>query len=132
MPSILIVDDDATNRVMYSRLLRPLGDVEQASDGGAALKLLSVRKYDVILLDLHMPVIDGFTVLGVLETKQGPNRDTPVYVITADTTEQARAQTFARGAVCFLTKPVPMGTLLAFVSATLKSGAAKASIGKKP
>jgi CheY-like chemotaxis protein len=132
MPSILIVDDDVTNRAMYARLLRPVGEIEQASDGGEALRLLSVRKYDVILLDLHMPVIDGFAVLGVLDSKNGPNRETPVYVITADTTDQARAQAFNRGAVCFLTKPVPMGTLLAFVSATLKSSAAKASIARKP
>ena len=124
MPSILIVDDDATNRTMYSRLLRSLGEVEQASDGGEALRLLSARRYDVILLDL-------LTVLGVLDSKPGPNSDTPVYVITADTTDQAREKAFHRGAVCYLTKPVPMATLLAFVGATLKTKAATQSMGKR-
>ena len=131
MPSILIGDDDATNRTMYSRLLRSLGEVEQASDGGEALRLLSARRYDVILLDLHMPIIDGLTVLGVLDSKPGPNSDTPVYVITADTTDQAREKAFHRGAVCYLTKPVPMATLLAFVGATLKTKAATQSMGMR-
>jgi CheY-like chemotaxis protein len=110
VPSILIVDDDVTNRAMYARLLRALGDIQLASDGAEALRLLSAHKYDVILLDLHMPVIDGLTVLSVLDGKSGLNHETPIYVITADTTDQARVQAFKRGAVCYLTKPVPMAT----------------------
>jgi CheY-like chemotaxis protein len=132
VPNILIVDDDATNRAMYARLLREVGEIELACDGAEALRLLSARKYEVILLDLHMPGVDGLTVLNALESRPGLNHDTPIYVITADTTDQSRNQALGSGAICYLTKPVPMATLLAFVSATLKNSAARARITKKP
>ena len=131
MPSILIVDDDVTNRAMYARLLRSLADVELASDGAEALRLCAGRRYDVILLDLHMPLVDGFTVLKMLESKDGLNRDTPIYVITADVTDEARELAFKHRAVCFLNKPVPMATLLAFVGATLKNSAAKSTMQRR-
>jgi len=132
MASILIVDDDPTIRTMFSRALRERGDIDQASSGGEALRMLGVRKYDIILLDLHMPVIDGFVVLHTLATKPGPNKDTPVYVITADTSDQARIRALRRHAVFFLSKPVPIATLVSLVDATLKKQAARAQSPAKP
>src|SRR5262245_36030754 len=115
MAGILIVDDDPTIRAMYARVLGALGVVEVASNGGEALRLLGARRYGVVLLDLHMPVMDGFVVLHSLSSKPGPNRDTPIYVVTADTSEQSRVRALRRHAVFFLTKPVPIGTLTALV-----------------
>ena len=123
MPSILIVDDDVTIRGMFARAMKTLGDVEQAGNGAEALRMLASKKYSIVLLDLHMPVVDGFVILHTLSTMPGPNRDTPVYVLTADVSEQARVRALQRHAVSFLTKPVPIGTLMALVEATLKKGA---------
>ncbi|MEO7330045.1 MAG: response regulator [Minicystis sp.] len=120
MPSILIVDDDPTIRGMFARALKSLGDVEQAESGSEALRLLGLKKYSVVLLDLHMPVVDGFVVLQSLATKQGPNGDTPVYLITADTSDEARIRALRRHAVFFLTKPVPIATLVSLVDSTLR------------
>jgi CheY-like chemotaxis protein len=125
MSNILIVDDDPTIRAMFARALKALGDIEQAGNGGDALRLLSSKKFGVVLLDLHMPVIDGFVILHTLANKPGPNRDTPVYVITADVSETARVRALQRHAVFFLTKPVPIGTLMALVESTLKKGATR-------
>ncbi|MEP7126885.1 MAG: response regulator [Byssovorax sp.] len=123
MSNILIVDDDPTIRAMFARALKALGDIDQAANGGDALRLLSSKKFGVVLLDLHMPVIDGFVILHTLANKPGPNRDTPVYVITADVSETARVRALQRHAVFFLTKPVPIGTLMALVESALKKGA---------
>lgn len=123
MSNILIVDDDPTIRAMFARALKALGDIDQAANGGDALRLLSSKKFAVVLLDLHMPVIDGFVILHTLANKPGPNRDTPVYVITADVSETARVRALQRHAVFFLTKPVPIGTLMALVESTLKKSA---------
>ncbi|MFO0755216.1 MAG: response regulator [Byssovorax sp.] len=120
MPSILIVDDDSTIRGMFARALKSLGDVELADGGGEALKLLAAKKYSVVLLDLHMPGVDGYAVLQTLATKQGPNGDTPIYLITADTSDEARIRALRRHAVFFLTKPVPIATLVSLVDSTLK------------
>jgi CheY-like chemotaxis protein len=123
MSNILIVDDDPTIRMMFARALHAQGDIEQAANGGDALRLLSAKKYTVILLDLHMPVIDGFVILQMLSTKPGPNRETPIYVITADVSDQARIRALRRHAVFFLTKPVPIATLVALVDSTIKKAA---------
>jgi CheY-like chemotaxis protein len=126
MAGILIVDDDLTIRAMFSRALKALDEIETAGNGADALRLLGARKYGVVLLDLHMPVIDGFVILHTLGNKPGPNRDTPVFVVTADMSEQARIRALRRHAVFLLTKPVPIATLVGLVDAALKKSAAKA------
>jgi CheY-like chemotaxis protein len=126
MAGILIVDDDPTIRSMFARALKALGDIEQAANGADALRLLGAKKYSIVLLDLHMPVIDGFVILHTLASKPGPNRETPIYVIAADTSDQARIRALRRHAVFLLTKPVPIGTLTALVESTLKKAAARA------
>jgi CheY-like chemotaxis protein len=132
MSGILIVDDDPTIRMMFSRALKSLAEVEQAAGGGDALRLLSTKKYGVVLLDLHMPVIDGFVVLHTLSAKPGPNRDTPIFVVTADTSDQARVRALRRHAVFLLTKPVPIATLVALVDSALKKSASRAERGHAP
>jgi CheY-like chemotaxis protein len=129
MAGILIVDDDPTIRAMFARALKPLGDVETAANGGEALRLLGAKRYGVVLLDLHMPMIDGFVLLHTLSSKGGPNRDTAIFVITADTSEQARLKALRRHAVFLLTKPVPLATLTALVQSALKKAAARAAAG---
>ena len=61
---VLVVDDDESIRILIQRLLSKHGfNVETASDGGAALDMLSKEDYDALVLDLMMPRVDGFTVL---------------------------------------------------------------------
>src|SRR5262249_25645242 len=127
MAGILIVDDDPTIRTMFARALKALGDIEMASNGSEALRMLTAKKYAVMLLDLHMPMMDGFAILHALSTKPGPNRDTAVFVITADTSDQARLRALRRHAVFMLTKPVPINTLVSLVDSALKKAASRAA-----
>lgn len=127
MTNILIVDDDSTIRTMFARALKDLGEIEQAANGSDALRLLGSKKYSVVLLDLHMPGIDGFTILQTLSQKPGPNKDTPVYVVTADGSDESRLSALRRHAVFFLSKPIPIGTLVSLVDSTLKKSAARAA-----
>jgi DNA-binding response OmpR family regulator len=61
---VLVVDDDESIRILIQRLLSKHGfNVSTASDGGAALDMLSKEDYDALVLDLMMPRVDGFTVL---------------------------------------------------------------------
>ncbi len=127
MPVILVVDDDPTIRSMFARALQTHGEVDTAAHGGEALRMLGAKRYDVVLLDLHMPVMDGFIVLHTLANRPGPNKTTPVYVVTADASEQARVRALRRHAVFLLTKPVPIATLTALVGSTIKKGLARAT-----
>jgi CheY-like chemotaxis protein len=125
MSALLVVDDDPTIRTMFARALKSLGEVDLAAHGGEALRMLGSKRYDVVLLDLHMPVMDGFVVLHTLANKPGPNKLTPVFVVTADASEQARIRALRRHAVFLLTKPVPIATLCALVESTLKKAATR-------
>jgi CheY-like chemotaxis protein len=120
MSGILIVDDDPTIRAMFARALRSLAEVETAANGVEAMRLLSARKFGVVLLDLHMPVVDGFTLLHTLANKGGPNRDTPIYVVTADNSQQARLKALKHRALFLLTKPVPIAMLAGLVTQSLR------------
>jgi CheY-like chemotaxis protein len=105
---------------MFARALKALGEVETAANGVEAMRLLSSRKFGVVLLDLHMPVLDGFMLLHTLANKAGPNRETPIYVVTADNSEQARLKALKHRALFLLTKPVPIAMLTGLVASSLK------------
>lgn len=133
MPSLLVVEDDPDIRAMFVRAVAPLGDVHEAPDGEAAVRQLRSTRYDLVLLDLHMPVLDGFGVLDVLERERGPNEDTPVYVLTADPSEEARKRVMKRrGGVFFLSKPVNLAALVSLATAVLQRGRRSVAPPRRP
>jgi CheY-like chemotaxis protein len=138
MARILLVDGDAAVRVSFSQALRPLGVVDVAATGADALRLLATRKFSVIVLDLQLPLIDGFMVLRTLAARPGPNKDTPVYTMTSDGSEQIRARALEAHAVYVMTKPVPVATLITLVDSALQraqeasSHAEHAAVTAKP
>jgi len=81
---ILVVDDVAENRDLLLRRLQRLGidDVDQAENGMQALAALAKKSYDLMLLDIMMPELDGFGVLDALR-KNGHAADVPIIVISA-------------------------------------------------
>jgi DNA-binding response OmpR family regulator len=122
MHSVLIADDDRSVRAAIQDQLSTLPDLEihQAQNGAEALRMLGERTYDALILDLQMPLIDGWVVLRTLRSKQGPSYKTPVYAISSDPSEHTRAQAMSMGAVFFMAKPVSTTTLLAVISGELR------------
>jgi CheY-like chemotaxis protein len=118
MPDILIVEDDLAIRKMFARTLATLGNIEEAKDGLEAVKMLDAKKYDAILLDMHMSGLDGPGVLDDLEKKRGVNQKTPVFVITADPSVNTRAQAIHRSRF-YLQKPVKLALLATLVQGVL-------------
>ena len=73
VPRVLLVDDDPVVLRALRRLLlgtRPLWEIDMAESGGAAFQLIESRSYDVVVTDLHMPVLDGIALLERLKSKQ--------------------------------------------------------------
>lgn len=67
---LLVVDDSDSERSALTTLLRRRGhEVDEAADGNSALVMLKARRYDLVLLDLQMPVMDGFDVLAWIQKK---------------------------------------------------------------
>ena len=104
---ILIVDDDAANVHFLERLLAHDGyeNVLTAMSGAAALGKAIGDQPDLILLDLHMPGINGYEVLDTLRSSGGAGVYIPILVYTADITLEARKRALELGASDFLTKP---------------------------
>ena len=118
--AILVVDDNEETRDMLSRRLAREGytNVVTAADGEEAIELMRSRKFDLVLLDVIMPGLDGFAVCERLR-EQDATRDVPIIFLTAldDTFDKVRA--FSAGAVDYVTKPFQPQELLARVGTHL-------------
>ena len=102
---ILIVDDFDDARELYAEYLRTRGfEVTGAADGQAALHLALPSKYDLIILDLALPRMDGIEVLRTLRADPETKR-TPIIMLSASAGPEARDETLNAGANLFLEKP---------------------------
>ncbi len=125
-PRLLIVDDDPTFRMSTAALMREDGHhVEEAADGQAAIERLKESDYDLILLDLRMPGLDGIGIIEVLRTW---GEDTPILMISGFGTVDSAVRALHTGADDFLTKPVDTsGSSSARSSGSTSSGSSPAA-----
>ncbi|HSH45715.1 MAG TPA: response regulator, partial [Longimicrobiales bacterium] len=105
---IFIVDDEPANVRLLERILEREGfrNIESTQDPRRFLAFYTARKPDIILLDLHMPGLDGFAVMEQLKGRIPDDDFVPILVLTADITPEARKRALRSGAKDFLTKPV--------------------------
>ena len=101
---ILVVDDSALNRRVAMNILQDHFEVTCAGSGEEALELIKTRIPDLILLDLHMPKMDGFEVIRCLRAEQ-EYKDIPIIMLTADTDRETEVRGFQEGVMDFITKP---------------------------
>lgn len=117
---VLIVDDMSTTRLMLSRYVRQLGHEETtAANGIEALDLLRRRKFDLILLDVMMPEMDGYSVLEALKS-DADLRDIPVVMISGVDEIESVVRCIERGAEDYLPKPFNATLLRARIGACLE------------
>jgi len=118
---ILVVDDENLNRVLISTNLKESGyDIQAAQDGKQALQMLQAQWFDVVLLDLLMPVMDGYQVLARMKSDAALRR-IPVIVITSMDDIESIVRCIEMGATDYLTKPVNPVLLHARIRASLAS-----------
>lgn len=107
---VLIVDDEQNHRLMLKLHLEDAGyQTEQVENGLQALDALEKDKFDAILLDMKMDVMDGLTFLGMMNRK---GFQLPVIVITAFSTVKTAVESMKLGALDYLTKPVDIPQLM--------------------
>lgn len=113
MSQILIVDDETRLSAFLQKGLRKNGYVTSiAEDGEQAIAIASLKQFDLMVLDLGLPIKDGFNVLRELRSQ---GKKFPVIVITARNDEQDRAKAIASGANDYLPKPFRFYDLLSRV-----------------
>ena len=123
--SLLVVDDDEMNRVMLSRLLTRSGyAVTEASDGAAALELVEKHSFDLVLLDILMPGIDGLQVLENLRRTRSV-AELPIIMATAEDSSSDVVRALKLGANDYVTKPLDFSVVLARVQTQLSLKRAK-------
>ena len=110
---ILIIDDSATNVFLLQTLLEEQGyTVLFTYNGQEAIKYLDEQKFDLLLLDIMMPGIDGYDILEKLSTDQS---NTPVIMVTAKDDSDSEKKARDMGATDYVTKPVNFEKLIKLV-----------------
>ncbi|MCG6988043.1 MAG: response regulator [Gemmatimonadetes bacterium] len=105
---VLIVDDENANVLLLQRILQRAGfeEFKSTTDSRHVLPLFTEFKPDLVLLDLHMPHLDGYAVMDQLHSRIGPSEYLPILVLTADVTAATKQRALSAGARDFLTKPL--------------------------
>jgi PAS domain S-box-containing protein len=121
-PRVLVVDDHPTNRKILELCLELLGaDIVEAEDGGQAVEAFASGRFDVILMDMQMPVMDGLTATRLIrerERAQAVNR-TPIVMVTANALPEHVRASLDAGADRHVPKPVSATNLIATITELL-------------
>ncbi len=111
-PRVLVVDDHPVNREVASLLLQALGcRTAQACDGLEAVKAAKTQRFDLILMDVRMPKLDGLAAARRIRALEGSAGRTPIVAVTADAMPEDRARTAEAGMDGHLAKPVSRAQL---------------------
>jgi len=125
---VLLVDDNATNRQVVKLFLGRLHvEITEAENGQLALDRLAEKTFDIVLLDVHMPVMDGCETIRRIRASSAPWRTVPVIALTADAMEGDRERFVAMGMTDYLAKPIDRRDLLNKVHAATARPAAQGS-----
>ena len=118
--NVLFIEDDRMNRRVVRDMLGVAGvSMEEADSGEQGLELIESDRYDVMLLDLRMPGMDGFDVIRQVRARTDARAMLPIVVITADTAADLRDKCLEAGADEVLFKPVAMQALFEAIGRVL-------------
>ncbi len=108
---VLLAEDDAITRMDIKQMLRDIGvkDVGECNRGDHAVKMAMEKRWDLIIMDINMPVMDGLTAAGLISKKMRA----PVILLTAHSDEDTVTEAEKSGALAFLVKPVEPNRLMA-------------------
>lgn len=110
--NILFVEDDAMNRRVVRDMLTVAGaSMDEAADAETGLRMIEEGEYDIVLMDLRMPGMDGLTAIRHIRARSDAKSHVPVIVVTADTALDICRDCIDEGADEVILKPVAMNKL---------------------
>lgn len=110
--TILIIEDNPVNRAILREMLTKLGhNVREAKDGGEGLAAVQTSTFDLIIMDISMPIIDGIELTKLIRANDNPNRETYILGLTAHSHQDFREPSLQAGMDAFATKPIRFSTL---------------------
>ncbi|MCX7991109.1 MAG: response regulator [Proteobacteria bacterium] len=119
--NILVVEDSPTMRQLIVFALKRLKDVSvvEANDGVDGLKKLSAQKFDLLIADINMPIMDGLKLVSLVRQDQ-KYKDMPIIIVTTEGAEEDKKRGLTLGANAYLTKPVQTNQLISTVKDLLR------------
>jgi len=119
---VLLVDDNKVNRMVAATFLKPHGlDVTEAENGEVALAALSKDPFDLVLMDIHMPVMDGMEATRRIRKSSMAWSDIPIIAITADAMREHRSKYLGLGMDGYISKPIDPRLLLSTIEKIMSS-----------
>jgi signal transduction histidine kinase/ActR/RegA family two-component response regulator len=117
---VLLTDDNAVNRQVVRLFLQPQGAIiVEAANGAEALRALETQPFDLVLLDVHMPVMDGVETIKRIRASAETWRALPVIALTADAMSGDRERLLALGMTGYVAKPIEQAELLSAIGLAL-------------
>jgi CheY-like chemotaxis protein len=121
-----VVEDNPTNRLITSLMLKSVGvEVSTAADGEQGVEAATTTPFDLILMDIHMPGIDGVEATGRIRASPTSARQIPIVALTANTAPSQRALYLEVGMNGVIPKPVSAAALLGAVARLTGEGASQ-------
>lgn len=104
---ILVVDDSEINRYVANKLLKQWGfEVDLADNGQIAVEMVAIKRYDLILMDVHMPVLDGFKASKIIRAYNNSEfSELPIVALTASIFEKDIEEISRSGMTDYIAKP---------------------------
>ncbi|MCX7285031.1 MAG: ATP-binding protein [Novosphingobium sp.] len=117
-PRVLVAEDVETNRIVARGMLSKLGcDVELVADGAEAVAAVGAGSFDVVLMDMSMPVLDGVEATRQIRSLQGPVNAIPIIALTAYSRQEELAPILTAGAMGCVKKPIVLDELYCAIKA---------------
>ena len=121
---ILIAEDDSVNQIVLKRMLEDMGyELDIVDNGEAACMLFDTRHYDLVLMDISMPVMDGVKALKVIRASEKADMKTPIIAITAHALKNERQKFLDAGFDDYLSKPVSQKLLKELLRTSFEAAA---------
>jgi signal transduction histidine kinase/ActR/RegA family two-component response regulator len=113
---VLIVEDHPVNRMILEAWMGSAGHATATAENGQiAVEVAAAQAFDLIIMDVNMPVMDGLSATRLIRDGDGPNRDTPLVVLSASARHEDHEAGLAAGADAYLNKPIDFAALAALM-----------------
>jgi signal transduction histidine kinase/ActR/RegA family two-component response regulator len=125
---ILLTDDNAVNRKVVQMFMKPFGlTLVEACDGAEALQRLADEPFDLVLMDIHMPVMDGCEAVRRIRSSGQPWANVPVVALTADAMPGDNERYMRLGMNAYVAKPIDLRELFSAINSALAMSSARRS-----
>lgn len=120
--SVLVVDDDAVQQVFASRILQRAGaEVTVSANGSEALGQIRERRFDVVLMDCQMPILDGFATVGAIRASEPAGKHVPIIAFTCHNMAGYKQRCMQVGMDGFLLKPATAEGIVKTITSALSA-----------